>query len=65
MALIAAFALLLAWVRWLGSFLAAANVVSQSIVARGLFLVAATAVARAFGPAVGGRTMRGLVLALK
>ena len=64
MALIAGMALSLAWVRSQGSFLGALYVVSQSTVARGLCLVIAIAVTRAFGPAVGGRTMRGLVLAV-
>jgi hypothetical protein len=52
MAVIVAWALLLVWIRSQGSFFYALVVVSHSVTARGLCLIAAFGVARVCGPAV-------------
>jgi hypothetical protein len=64
MGVVAATALVLAWVRSQGSFGYALVVVSHSVAAWGLCLALAIVVARAFGPAISAHTGRVAILVL-
>jgi hypothetical protein len=64
MAIVAAWGLLLAWVRAQGSFGYALVVASHSIIAWGLSLIASLAMARRFGPVVRGTLVRATVSGL-
>jgi len=64
MAVIAAWGMLHAWIRWQGGLDGALTVVSHSVIAWALCLITAFAVARFFGPIVRGSAVRATVSGL-
>jgi hypothetical protein len=64
MAIVAAWGVLLAWIRWQGSLGGVLVVVSHSVIAWALCLIMAFAIARVFGPILRGSVVRGIVWGL-